>query len=269
VYVIHPVTCDNTTNATTGLMRGIGRIGYVRADYDSLLTQFWRPVTNDYQMTMITNSKAITLSFRRIVTQPDFLFTAADITTGALLYDRTTPGFNNQANVLSALAGPGIIETPTTVSFNKVGPLYFNATLDTMDGTSYFTQTPGGGITNSFYSDYYLWANYDGTTNTPVVFPNGTSIENLQNQLLVKVSPTTLPLGTAGVVYPGTTFTATGGSFTQPFTWTSSELPAGMTLSADGTLGGTPTQPGTYDFTLTLTDAVSRSVDWNYSIIIQ
>jgi hypothetical protein len=250
------------------LLRGIGRISYVRADYDSLLGQYWQPVTNDYQMTMITNSKAITLSFRRIAIEPDFLFSATDMLPNAAIL-RPIPF--NEANVLPGLAGPGTIDSSSTITFNKSGPGYFNAYVDVMDGTPFFTQTPGGDLTDFFYNEYYLWANFDGSTNTPVVFPNGTSIENLQNQLLVKleVSPSPLPLGTAGVPYAGATFTATGGSFTQPFTWSAWPLPEGMTLSADGTLGGTPTQPGTYDFTLTLTDAVSRSVDWNYSIIIQ
>jgi hypothetical protein len=265
VYVTHPVTCDTTTNAATGLLRGIGRVSYVRADYDSLLGQYWQPVTNDYQMTMITNSRATTMSFRRVVTVPDFLFTTADQLY--LLGDRNL-NFN-EANVLPRLAGPGTITTPTVFTYNRVGPMYYNYPSDTMDGTSYFTKTPGGDITDFFYIDYFVWANFDGSTNAPVVFPNGTSIEDLQNQLLVKVSPTTLPLGIAGVPYTPTTFTATGGSFTQPFAWSAWPLPEGMTLSSDGTLSGTPTQPGTYDFTLTLTDAVARSVDWNYSIIIQ
>ena len=63
-------------------------------------------------------------------------------------------------------------------------------------------------------------------------------------------------------------FTATGGSFSPPFTWSATGLPASMTLSPGGTLAGTPTQSGTFDFTVQLTDSLSRSVQWNYSIII-
>ena len=69
--------------------------------------------------------------------------------------------------------------------------------------------------------------------------------------------------------YPVITFTATGGSFTQPYTWSAVNLPPGLTLSSGGTLSGVPTQPGTFDFILKLTDYLGRSVQWNYTITIR
>src|ERR1035437_5593125 len=71
-FVINPVTCSETAGAT-GLYQGIKNIKFVRADYDSLLGQYWQPVTNNYTMVMVTNSKAVTQHFQRIVTTPDFL----------------------------------------------------------------------------------------------------------------------------------------------------------------------------------------------------
>jgi len=44
-----------------------------------------------------------------------------------------------------------------------------------------------------------------------VVYPNGTSIQNLENQVLILISPQTLPAGEVGAAY-NATFTATGGS---------------------------------------------------------
>lgn len=275
-YLINPVSCTEVANAT-GLYRGIKNVKFIRADYDSLLGQYWQPITNDYTMTMVTNSKSFIQNFRRIVTQPDFLLSAEDLATSP-----SDPGIGsawgarsldfNTDNVLPGLAGPGTINTPQFITYNKVGPVYFNnyfdSASDSMDGTPYFTQTPGGDITNNFYLTYFVWASYDGTTNAPVVFPNGTSIDNLANQMLIKVLPATLPLATQNEAY-ATTFSATGGSFTQPFTWASSVLPDGLTLSEDGILSGTPTQSGTFDFTLTLTDVVGRTVQWTYTIIIQ
>ena len=269
VYAIHPVTCDTPT---TGLLRGIGRTRYVRADYDSLIGQYWQPITNDYNMTLITGSKSISQHLRRVVTQPDFLFSAVDLTTGPaalpinFVYARNL-NFD-QGNILPGLAGPGTIEPSTTITFNKNGPVYYNWSGDVLDGTPYFTQTPGGTTTSLFYSEYFVWASFDGTTNAPVVYPNGNSIENLQNQLLVQVSPTTVADGSVDFEYTAVTFTATGGAFTQPFTWSASGLPSGLTVAADGTLSGVPTQAGTFDFTLTLTDAVGRTVQWFYPITI-
>lgn len=276
VYVIHPVTCD-ATNQITGLLRGIGRLSYRRADYDSLIGQYWQPITNDYTMTLVTNSKAAKITFRRIVTQPDFLFTAEDLTPGPdalpanFVYSVTSPPFD-ESNVLPGLAGPGLINPSTTISFNKAGPVYYNSYGDVMDGTPYFTKTPGGDITDLYYLEYFVWASFDGTTNAPVVFPNGTSIENLQNQVLIQVTPSSLPDATKGQYYEQT-FSATGGAFSLPYVWTASNLPDGLSLSTDGdskgVLSGTPTQKGTFDFTLTLTDDLGRSVQWVYTITIK
>jgi uncharacterized protein YjdB len=74
------------------------------------------------------------------------------------------------------------------------------------------------------------------------------------NQPGVTITTTTLPAGTQGVAY-SETLTATGGNGT--FTWVvvagSGALPAGLTLSAAGVLSGTPTQAGTFDFTVRAT----------------
>ncbi len=274
VFLIHPVTCGET-NAISGLYRGIGKIRYVRADFDSMLGQYWQPITNDYTMQLITNGVETTRSFRRIVTQPDFLFSALDLTPGPSslviqgMTQSTVPPFDT-ANVYPGLAGPGTITPATTISFNKDGPLYYNQYPDQLTGNPYFKpgNTPGSDLADSFFSGYFTWASFDGTTNAPTVYPNGTSLDNLARQILVQFSPATLPLGSAGDAYK-TQFSATGGGFTAPFTWTSTELPAGLTLTPGGSLSGTPTVAGTYDFTLTLTDVNSRSVQWNYTIIIQ
>jgi hypothetical protein len=73
------------------------------------------------------------------------------------------------------------------------------------------------------------------------------------------------------VPYPGITFSAAGGSFSPPFTWSlaaGSSLPPGLALSSGGTISGTPTQSGTFDFVVQLTDSLGRSVQWVYSLTI-
>jgi hypothetical protein len=65
------------------------------------------------------------------------------------------------------------------------------------------------------------------------------------------------------------TFTVTGGAFTPPYTWSApSGLPPGLGISSGGTISGTPTQPGTFDFIIQLTDSLARQATWGYSIII-
>jgi hypothetical protein len=64
------------------------------------------------------------------------------------------------------------------------------------------------------------------------------------------------------------TQTASGGEGT--FTWSVSQgaLPAGLTLAADGSVSGTPTLPGRFPFTLTVTDRESRSQTLNVTLVV-
>jgi uncharacterized repeat protein (TIGR01451 family) len=75
------------------------------------------------------------------------------------------------------------------------------------------------------------------------------------------------PPGWTHTVY-GDTLTESGG--TAPFTWSvsSGSLPAGISLSADGNLSGTPTATGTSSFTVQVTDANSQSATEATSITV-
>ncbi|MDE3066799.1 MAG: putative Ig domain-containing protein [Verrucomicrobiota bacterium] len=278
-FVVYPCTLE--TNAP-GLYEGIENVKFVKADYDSLLGQYFQPITNIYTMTYITNSQTFKRSFERVVTEPDFLFSARDQATSpsdtiiGASYAQRNLNFD-EGQVLFDLAGPGVINSPTEIAFDKVGDVFFNGPLALY-----------GFATNQFLNELtqfsiLAWGSFDGTTNTPVVYPNGASVQNLENQILVHIAPTSVPDGTNGVPYPATTFTATGGAFVPPFTWSSapvsatptgnasgSGLPLGLDLSSGGILSGTPTNnpTGVYDFTIQLTDQSSRSVSWNYSITI-
>lgn len=271
-YLAYPVICGEAAS-TPGLYEGIEHVQFVKADYDSLIGQFFQPITNDYTMTYVdeTNSQASVQHFQRVVTAPDFLFTAAD-------FGDATPGTRNlnfdPANALAGLAGPGVINPQTTFTLNKVGPLYLNGPLLLFFTNAFLnelTQTPA-------YPSLGLqaWASFDASTNPPVIYPDGASIQNLENQILIQISPASLPDGTNNVLYPATTFTTTGGgAFSPPFTWSvlaSTPLPAGLALSLGGTISGTPTNnvPGTYDFVIQMGDSLTppRTVQWSYSITI-
>jgi hypothetical protein len=269
IFVVNPVNCTQTTNGP-GLYQGIENVKFVQADFDSLLGQFFQPITNNYTMVLVANSQTQVQQFQRIVAAPDFLIDAQDMAQ-PLPVGAETFGVNinfDTANVLPGLAGPGTITPSTTITFDKVGPVYFNDFAD-LGGTNYFVASPGGGDAVDYYSEYFLWASYDGTTNAPVVYPDGTSIDNLENEVLIQITPTSVPSGFSDTPYPAQTFTATGGAFTPPFTWSATGLPSGLNVSSDGTLSGTPTESGTFDFTLQLTDSLGRSVQFIYPITIQ
>jgi hypothetical protein len=84
--------------------------------------------------------------------------------------------------------------------------------------------------------------------------------------VMITLSPTSLPDGTVGTTY-SQTLAASGG--TAPYTFTETgNLPAGLTLSSDGALTGTPTTAGASSFTVTATDAESNTGSQAYTLTI-
>jgi len=80
---------------------------------------------------------------------------------------------------------------------------------------------------------------------TLIIYAGGTLVISTQSPL---------PEAEEGTEY-SVTFVAVGG--TTPFGWMvqTGKLPAGLTLSSDGVLSGTPTESGTFDFTVRVVDS--------------
>ena len=87
---------------------------------------------------------------------------------------------------------------------------------------------------------------------TPLADIQPLSITVVEPVQITTSSP--LPGGTLGVQY-AQQLASTGG--TAPVTWskTSGELPPGLSLSASGSVSGTPTALGTYNFTVKAEDS--------------
>jgi putative Ig domain-containing protein len=60
---------------------------------------------------------------------------------------------------------------------------------------------------------------------------------------------------------------ATGG--TPPFTWTATGLPAGVTVSPNGTLAGVPRRPGSFAIAAHLVDAGGATKDANVTLVVK
>jgi hypothetical protein len=260
VFVVNP--CDRLTG-TVGLRQGMDKFTFVRQNYDSLLGRFFQPITNRYTLIGITNSTAVSQTFERVVTRPDFLFSAEErqvpdeawLSTGF----RTVPGRGNGYNVSNILSadvdGPGTREPFVEITFNKVGPFYRNI------GPSFLTEATQ--TTN------FIWGSFDGSTNAPIIYPSSSSLANLENLVLIQISPSALAIGTAGLAY-NSVFSVAGGQSPYSFAIApgSGDLPSGLRISASGVISGIPATSGIFDIVVRMTDSSSRIVDKQYALTI-
>lgn len=78
-------------------------------------------------------------------------------------------------------------------------------------------------------------------------------------QVIITITPATLPYGIVNQAYPGAQFQASGG--TAPYTFSSANLPQGLALSTDGRLTGTTPNvgPTIYNFNVTARDSAGHS----------
>lgn len=119
--------------------------------------------------------------------------------------------------------------------------------VDNGDGTAQLSGTPPAGSGGAF-PIVLTAANGIGANAAQSFTLNVTS-----NCPTIVVAPTVLPGGMLSTAYGPVTFTQTG--TTDPVTWSASgTLPPGLLLSG-GVLSGTPTQQGTYTFTVTAATA--------------
>jgi hypothetical protein len=269
-----PIICATAvTGATanvTGLYQGLQELQYVQGSFDSLIGQYFQPITNTYRAVFVTNGQAINQTFQRIVTTPDITFSAADLTAGPgavptiTLIAVSDPPFTFDAGtVYNGLAGPGVINPGGVgVTYNKVGPVYYNESPSYLNGTN--------------YGRFFLYGSFDGTTNTPVVYPDLASLDRLAAAELIQVTP-----GFSGGLVSGRTGTAYSASISAiggqpPYAWalTVGQLPDGLSLStASATncvISGTPTRTGTFYFTIQMTDSSAsvNTLPLDYSITI-
>lgn len=172
----------NATNSNaavdTALRPGVNHFTFVRGQYDSLLGNFIT-ITNQYQDTYVSNSIAITQSTQRILTQPDILIMAADlgvdgdgIPIRGTRTETVSPTWvnNDGLNGQAALNGPGVINGQVVITLSKVGP--------------YFRNNEPTSLTEESGRASFVWGSFDATTNAPIVYPIGSSIYELEQQVL-------------------------------------------------------------------------------------
>jgi hypothetical protein len=73
--------------------------------------------------------------------------------------------------------------------------------------------------------------------------------------------------GTVGTAYSAT-ITAQGGLAPYTFAITGGSLPTGLTMTSAGLISGTPSAAGTFNFTVTVTDANANSGSQGFTIVV-
>jgi uncharacterized repeat protein (TIGR03803 family) len=177
------------------------------------------------------------------------------VLAGSTLYGTTLDGGSNGLGTVfsidasgSAFANNYIFEFIIDADFLNEGGINPYAGLTLSGNVLYGTSEIGGGYDGNVYA-------LSGLVTAPVA-PTITS-----------TSP--LPDGMLGTAYDQQ-LAATGG--TLPYTWKiiSGHLMAGLTLSTNGLISGTPTAGGTTNFTVTVTgnDGLSSTQDFSLVIIV-
>ena len=158
---------------------------------------------------------------------------------------------------------PTIAVTPGTIPQGTAGVAYAGATFAESGGVGKVTYSESGALPLGMnFSGNQLSGTPLKTGSFPITITamdsNGctgkTNYTLMINCPTITVSPSSMPLGTSGAVYPTTTFSQTGGVGSVAFTETGA-LPAGLSLTSAGVLSGTPMQTGSFPITVTATDS--------------
>ncbi|ALN86342.1 outer membrane autotransporter barrel domain protein [Lysobacter capsici] len=176
--------------------------------------------------------------------------------------------FARTQNYVMQVAAPTIVIAPPTLPGAQVATAY-SQTLSASGGIGAYTfaVTAGAlppGVSLSSAGTIAGTPSAGGTFNFTVTasdanVQSGSRAYSLTvSAATIVVSPTTLPGGGVAQAY-SQTVTASGGTAGYTFAITAGALPAGLSLASNGTLSGTPSAGGTFNFTITATDSSTGS----------
>ncbi len=188
--------------------------------------------------------------------------------------------FTGTQAIALTVDAPAITVTPTTVANATVGAAYTPVNFTASGGAASYSYSVSAGslpagMSLSTAGTLSGTPTAAGTFNFTVQAKDANNFTGTQAITLtvdapaITITPTSLSNGTAGTAYTSTNFTASGGTGSYTYSVSAGSLPAGMSLSSGGTLSGTPTAAGTFNFTVqakdtnnvTGTQAISLTVD--------
>ncbi|MCO7579070.1 MULTISPECIES: putative Ig domain-containing protein [Pseudomonas chlororaphis group] len=191
--------------------------------------------------------------------------TDANSATGSRAYSLVINGLAPVANAVSATVAANSSANPITLNITggaatsvAVASAASHGTA-TASGTS-ITYTPTAGFSGSD-SFTYTATNASGTS-SPATVTITVSAPS------IVLSPGSLSNGTVGTAY-NASLSASGGAAPYSYAITAGTLPTGLSLNTStGAISGTPSASGTFNLTVTATDANSATGSQAYSITI-
>jgi hypothetical protein len=160
---------------------------------------------------------------------------------------------------ISAIQGAAITPVTMVGSGGAGGPYTFSAT----GLPAGLTMSAGGTISGTPTVN----GSFSYTVTVKDVAGNLSTV-NCSVTVLAPVSATCVTIkAIQGVPITPVTMSGAGGAG-GPYTFSSTGLPAGLTMSAGGTISGTPTVSGTFPYTVTVTDSAGHTGTSNCSVTV-
>ena len=153
-------------------------------------------------------------------------------------------------------AAIGVSYSATLTNSGGLAPVTFAVTAGSLppglvlDPSGAISGAPTGGGTYNFT----ITATDSATTSGPYTGAKAYALTVNAATIVLSPAAGALPGGTTGIAY-SQTITAADGTAPYSYAVTAGALPTGLTLAAGGTLSGTPTASGTFNFTVTGTDS--------------
>lgn len=153
---VHGIGVASNSFVKWALRPGIEKLTFVRQDYDALLDRAYAPLTNQYLDSFIVNGQLHTQPVERVVTEPDFVFSVAEVEDSDAVPRLQLLNWTGTTNWLKTTTsetalGPGIIRPRIFLRYYGLSPSVESEVLFI-------------GV------DDRRWGSFDGRTNAPIVY---------------------------------------------------------------------------------------------------